>query len=78
VRVIRVVDGKTQVLLADIGAIMRGDLTTNVMLQKGDIIVVPPNALAVVGYAIQNVVFPFTTIISPALSVSSIATRGGF
>ncbi len=78
VRVIRVVDDRTQVFVADIGAIMRGDLTTNIMLQKGDIIVVPPNVLATVGYAIQNVVFPFTTIISPALSISSAATRGGF
>lgn len=78
VRVIRVVDDRTQVYVADIGAIMRGDLTTNIMLQKGDIVVVPPNALARVGYAIQNVVFPFTTIISPALTIGNVASRGGF
>lgn len=78
VRVIRVVDDRTQVFVADIGAIMRGDLTTDIMLQKGDIVVVPPNVLARVGYAIQNVVFPFTTIIGPAMTIGGIASRGGF
>ena len=74
VRVIRVLDGRTEVHIADIGAIQRGDLTTNIMLEKGDIIVVPPNILARVGYLIQNVVFPFSTMIAPALSAASLAT----
>jgi polysaccharide export outer membrane protein len=68
VRVIRVVEGDTHVLVADLGAIQQGDLSTNYLLQQGDIVVVPPNYLARIGYAIQNVVFPFTTIISPTMT----------
>jgi polysaccharide export outer membrane protein len=70
VRVIRVVDDQTEVHMADLGAIMRGDLTTNIMLAKGDIIVVPPNLLARIGYAIQNILFPFTPLISPTIAVA--------
>jgi polysaccharide export outer membrane protein len=73
VRVIRVVDSQTEVFIADIGAIQRGDLTTNIFLRKGDIVVVPPNILARIGYTIQMVVFPFTTIIGPALTGASAA-----
>ena len=47
------------------------------MLQNGDIIIVPPNMLARVGYLIQAVGFPFTTIIGLAASAASLAT-GGF
>ena len=77
VRVIRVVDDRTQVYIVDIGAIQRGDLTTNIMLRKGDIIVVPPNVLARIGYLLHNLLFPFTTIVGPAMSAGGLAT-GGF
>jgi len=73
VRVIRVVDSKTEVFIADIGAIQRGNLTTNIFLQKGDIVVVPANMLARIGYAIQMIVFPFTPILTPALSTAGAA-----
>jgi polysaccharide export outer membrane protein len=76
VRVIRVINAETYVLLADIGAIQRGDLATNIMLQGGDIVVVPPNIMAKIGYAIQNVLFPFTPLLTPAFSATSAA--GGF
>ena len=76
VRVIRVVRQQTQVIRADIGAIKRGDLSTNVMLRKGDIVVVPPNFLARIGYAIQLVLFPFTPLLSPALAGASAAGTG--
>ena len=47
------------------------------MLQKGDIIFIPPNTPARVDYLIQAVAFPFTTIIGLAASAASLAT-GGF
>jgi len=75
VRVIRVIKDETYVILADIGAIQRGDLATNVMLKGGDIIVVPPNVMARVGYAIQNVLFPFTPLLGTGFSAAS-AARG--
>lgn len=76
VRVIRVVDSQTEVFIADIGAIQRGDLTTNIFLRKGDIVVVPPNILARIGYTIQMIIFPFTTILSPA--ISTVGAAGAF
>jgi hypothetical protein len=46
--------------MVDLDAIRDGDLRTNVQVYGGDIVYVPPTALASVGYAIQQVLFPFT------------------
>ena len=50
----------TKVIMIDLDAIQDGDLRTNVQVYGGDIVYVPPTALATVGYAIQQVLFPFT------------------
>lgn len=76
VRVIRVVEDETYVILADIAAIQRGDLGTNIMLQGGDIVVVPPNFLAKIGYAVQLVLFPFTPVLGTGLSAATTAGVG--
>src|SRR5262245_42481514 len=49
-----------KVLELDLEAIRDGDLRTNVQIYGGDIIYVPPTLLAEIGYAIQQVLFPFT------------------
>jgi polysaccharide biosynthesis/export protein len=62
---------KTQVVKVDFDAIESGDLRTNVQVYGGDIIYVQPTILAKVGYAIQQVLFPFT----PFFGVAATAAR---
>lgn len=64
VRVLRSNPAETRVMWVNLRAIEYGDQSTNLMLQDGDIIVVPPNALARVGFALQTLLFPFQQILS--------------
>ena len=64
-----------KVIDIDLDAIRDGDLRTNVQLYAGDIIYVPPTVLASIGYAIQQVLFPFTPFFGAAGAVSGWATR---
>jgi polysaccharide export outer membrane protein len=59
VRVIRTNGTKTKVLEVRLGDIMKGDLSTNLVIAKGDLIVVPPTMLARIGYVVQMIFFPF-------------------
>ncbi len=77
VRIIRLVDGQTQVITADLDAIQSGDLSTNYLLQGGDIIVVPPTRLASAGYAIQSVLFPIQQILGFGATVTNKVVTGG-
>lgn len=72
IRIIRFIDGQTKILTVDLQAIEEGDLSTNYLLQGGDVIVVPPTVLARIGYAIQSVLFPF----QPIMGVGTTLTRG--
>ena len=73
IRVIRTDGAKTQVLRVRLNDIQHGDLTTNFVVEEGDLIVVPPTILARVGYTVQMLLFPFQPIISGAGSVGSVA-----
>jgi polysaccharide export outer membrane protein len=64
VRVIRHDPGGTEVLYVNLRDIQYGDQSTNYMLQDGDIVVVPPNAIARVGFALQTLLFPFQQVLS--------------
>lgn len=66
IRVIRNVDGTTEVHRVDLADIRNGDQTTNLFLLPGDIIYVPPSILARIGYAINAVFFPFQPLIGLA------------
>jgi polysaccharide export outer membrane protein len=78
VRIIRPVpEGQTQVLRVDLKDIQRGDLSTNIMLYDGDIVVVPPNALARVGYMVQTLLFPFQPILGMGGTAVAIAGLAG-
>lgn len=72
IRVIRTMDGETQVHHVDLTKIRKGDQTTNMMLKPGDIVYVPPTILARIGYAINALLFPF----QPLLGVARVGAAG--
>lgn len=63
VRVIRAENGETVVHRVNLSRIQAGDLSSNIQLRSGDIIVVPPTILARIGYVMQQILFPFQPII---------------
>ncbi len=73
IRIVRTSGQGTQVIRVHLKDIARGDLSTNVVVQEGDLIVVPPTALARVGYAMQMLLFPFQPLLSGASTVGSLA-----
>ena len=70
IRVVRTGPGGTQVLPVDLAAIRDGDLTTNLALEGGDIVYVPPTVLAQIGYAVQQLLFPFQPLLGVAQSTA--------
>jgi polysaccharide export outer membrane protein len=70
IRVIRSEGGETGVYTVDLSAIQKGDLRTNIVLVRGDIVFVPSTAWAKVGYVIQAVLFPFQPFLGIATSAA--------
>lgn len=66
IRVIRTVDGVTKILPVNLHAIRNGDLSTNLMLEPGDFVYVPPTLWARFGYALNTLLFPFQPIMGLA------------
>jgi len=64
IRLIRTNGETTRVFIIDLAGIENGNLSSNMMLRGGDMIVVPPNVLAKVGYGLQVMLFPFQQILS--------------
>ena len=64
VRLIRTNGETTRVFTIDLEGIENGDLSSNMMVRGGDMLVVPPNVLARVGYGLQVLLFPFQQILS--------------
>jgi polysaccharide export outer membrane protein len=60
IRVVRSGGGESVVYLVNLNDIRRGDLSTNLVLVPGDIVYVPPNIFARIGYAVNAVLFPFS------------------
>jgi polysaccharide export outer membrane protein len=77
VRVIRTIGRETRVIPVRLGDISQGDLSTNIAIADGDLIVVPPTILAKIGYAMQMLFFPFQPLIAGATSAGSIAGGAG-
>jgi polysaccharide export outer membrane protein len=71
VRVIRTNGMKTKVIPIRLGDIMKGDLTTNFVIAKGDLIVVPPTILARIGYVMQMIFFPFQPVVATLGSIGT-------
>lgn len=76
IRVIRSGDGTSNVYEIDVAAIRSGDLRTNMFVEGGDIIYVPPHGMAKAGYRIQSVLFPFHQLLGFGTSVSTRVVTG--
>jgi polysaccharide export outer membrane protein len=63
-----------KVIEVDLDAIIDGDLRSNVQVYGGDIVYVPPTILAEIGYAIQQVLFPFTPFLGVAATAVGFST----
>jgi polysaccharide export outer membrane protein len=68
VRVLRVEGATTSIHFVNLRDIEGGDLTTNIVLEAGDIVYAPPNWLARIGYALQTLLFPFQPVMGAAAS----------
>ncbi len=78
IRVIRPQGGEgATVYRVTLKAIQNGDLSTNMMLQGGDIVYVPPTRIAVVGYAVQALLFPIQQLIGFGARVTTTVFTGG-
>ena len=64
-----------KVIEVDMDAIRGGDMRTNIQVYGGDIVYVPPTILASIGYAIQQVLFPFTPFFTVAGAAAGVAAR---
>jgi len=73
IRVIRTNGSKTEVIPVRLADIQKGDLSTNLVVEEGDLIVVPPTWLARVGYVVQMIFFPFQPVLTTAGSVGGTA-----
>ncbi len=71
IRLIRTNGISTSVTRVNLARIQSGDLTTNVQIEGGDILYVPPHPFAVVGYALQTLLFPFQQLMTAAGGVSN-------
>ena len=59
IRVIRAAGAESAVYTVDLNAIRAGDQSTNMLLRSGDIVYVPPNVFARIGYAMNALLLPF-------------------
>jgi len=65
IRVIRTVNGEVKILRVKLNKIRKGDLSTNLLLEPGDFVYVPPTPWAQVGYFMNTLLFP----LQPALGL---------
>lgn len=73
VRVIRNQGDETEVFQVDLGAIQEGDLATNLLLEGGDVVVVPVTPIGRFGYFMQQFLFPFSQVIGPSLAAANLS-----
>ena len=62
ITIVRARSGQPVILNVDMGAITSGDMATNIQVYGGDIVYVPPTVLAKIGYAVQQLLFPFSPL----------------
>jgi polysaccharide export outer membrane protein len=62
IKVVRSEGQTTRIVQVNLDAIEDGDLSTNLVLTGGDVVVVPPTVSASIGYAIRGFFYPITAI----------------
>ncbi len=77
IRVIRHQGETAAVYRVNLKDIQNGDLSTNMMLQGGDIVYVPPTMIATIGYGIQSLLFPIQQLIGFGARVTTTVFTGG-
>lgn len=78
IRVVRQSGAKPQVFKVNLDAIRNGDLSSNILLEGGDIIYVPPTVSASIGLALRGFFFPMQQIFGMGAQGARIAVTGGF
>jgi polysaccharide export outer membrane protein len=77
IRVIRPQADKAQVYKVSLSAMENGDLRTNMMLQGGDLVYVPPTVMASIGYKIRAFFFPFQQVFAFGAKTALTVFTGG-
>ena len=72
VRLIRTNGESTQMFIINLSKIENGDLSSNMVMRGGDMLIVPPNILARIGYGMQVLLFPFQPVLGTAGNVWSV------
>jgi polysaccharide export outer membrane protein len=79
IRVIRFQDGTTSIYRVNLSAIEDGDLRTNILLQGGDLVVVPPTYWATFGHFLRAFFYPIQQILGlGGRGATTIYTGGTF
>lgn len=73
VRLIRTNGESTQMFIINLSKIENGDLSSNMVMRGGDMLVIPPNILAKIGYSMQMLLFPFQPVLGTAGNVWSVS-----
>lgn len=69
ITIVRGAGENVQIIPVDLDAIRSGNLSTNVLIQGGDIVYVPPTILAKIGYGMQALLFPLQPLLGLARSI---------
>lgn len=77
IRVIRHSGDETRVFKVDLDDISKGDLRTNLMLQGGDLVMVPPTVSTSIGNAIRVIFYPLQQVLGLGGSTATRVFTGG-
>jgi polysaccharide export outer membrane protein len=77
IKVVRSEGQSTRVFRVNLDAIEDGDLSTNLVLAGGDVVVVPPTVSASIGYAIRGFFYPITAILGLGGPAARTVITGG-
>ena len=77
IKVIRVDEGKSQVYRVNLDSMLNGDLRTNILLQGGDVVVVPSTVSATIGHWLGNIFYPIQRIIGIGSRTAITVFSGG-
>jgi len=78
IRLVRATTTTRQVFKVNLRDIVKlGDWETNVQLKANDVVYIPPTVLARVGYFIDNLLFPFRSVLGAATTLEQFGGVGG-